>query len=72
VIIAHITTLLVLLIDPMRSDMARPDHFRYILADKFRKMKRSPGVVVFVTFVALRWLRLTPVYAFVLFFDTWV
>jgi hypothetical protein len=44
--------------------------YRYILADKFRKMRRAPGAVVFLTFVALRWLRLTPVYGFVLFFDT--
>ena len=35
---------------------------RYILAHRLRKMKRLPGFGVLVVNIALRWLRLTPMY----------
>lgn len=42
----------------------------YVLSSKLRKMKKQPGVGKFLLFMALRWLRLTPLFACVAFLVT--
>jgi len=44
----------------------------YVTAGRLRKLRRGPGVGLFGSLVALRWLRLTPLYAYVLFLDTYL